>query len=129
MNMADKAKKTFIASDWGVAILKESRADSNWTDPQTGVKDAIFYMLLDGNSTEFVNEEGNYVTRIKSQEPGTKKPDAMMVRIPNGRAIFHTLPKKMMAHKETMLLMSLEDYEKLSAKVSAALTEGVHADA
>ena len=119
------AKKIFVAADWGIAILKGARADSNWTDPQTGVKDAIFYMLLDGNSSEFVNEEGNYVTRIKSQEPGVKKPDALMARIPNGRAIFHTLPKKMMAHKETMLLMPIEEYEKLCTKVSSALTEGV----
>jgi len=127
--MANKTKKTFVASDWGVAILKESKADSNWTDPQTGVKDAIFYMLLDGNSTEFVNEDGYHVTRIKAQEPGAKKPDTLMARVPNGRAIFHTLPKKMMAHKETMLLMSLEDFQKLSAKVSTALTEGVSATA
>ena len=123
MNMPNKlTKPLFVASQWVIANLKVS---DKWKDPVTGVRDSVYYMLDNGLSKQFTTEEGNYVTRIKSQEPGVKKPDALMARIPNGRAIFHTLPKKMMAHKETMLLMPIEEYEKLCTKVSSALTEGV----
>ena len=125
MNMADKAKKTFIASEWGIANLKESKATSQWTDPVTGIKDVIFYMVDNGLSKNFDTPDGNLGVVIKGRKPDMVEPDTKMVVIPNGRAVIATCPPQMMVHLETLALMSLEDFQKLSAKVSTALTEGV----
>ena len=130
MNMATAtAKNIFVASEWGIANLKESKATSQWTDPVTGIKDVIFYMVDNGLSKNFDTPDGNLGVVIKGRKPDMVEPDTKMVVIPNGRAVIATCPKQMMVHLETLALMSLEDFKKLSAKVSTALTEGVGATA
>ena len=126
MNMANKAKKTFIASEWIASNLKTSE---RWKDPATGVRGSAFYIGDNGLSRTFDTADGNVGTIITKAKPGEQEPPTLMVQVPNGLSQLDTIPKVMMMHKESLLLMSVEDYQKLSAKVSSALTEGVSATA
>tara|TARA_R110002110_G_scaffold359_4_gene1414 strand:+ start:4319 stop:4708 length:390 start_codon:yes stop_codon:yes gene_type:complete len=129
MNMAEKAKKIlppFIFTEWVLGILKVS---DKWKDPVTGIRDSIYYMGDNGLSKTLKTPEGNVGVIISKPKPGEVEPPTIMVQIPNGRAIIGTCPEQMMIHKSTLALMSLDDFQKLSTKVSSALTEGVGATA
>ena len=126
MNMASKEKKTFIASEWVPAILRTS---DRWLDPVTGLRGSAFYIGDNGLSNSFTTADGNTGVIISKPKAGEPEPPTRMVQVHNGLAVLDTLPKNMMMHKTTLSLMTVEDYKKLSAKVSTALTEGVSATA
>ena len=116
------AKKTFIASEWVLGNLKVS---DKWKDPVTGVRDSVYYMGDNGLSKSVTTPQGNVGVIISKPKPGEVEPPTILVQIPNGRAVIDTCPEQMMVHKSTLALMPLEDFQKLSTKVSTALTEGV----
>ena len=125
MNMAKKI--LFVASEWVTCNLRKSE---NWKDPVTGIRGSAFYIANNGLSKTFdTGENGNVGVIISKPKPGEQEPPTLMVQIPNGLAIFDTLPDVMMMHKDKLLLMEVSTYEKQLAKVSTALTEGVSATA
>ena len=122
--MATKTTMIFMASEWVLGNLKVS---DKWKDPVTGIRDTIYYMGDNGLSKTFDTPDGNVGVIISKPAPGEVEPPTIMVQIPNGRAIFATLPPQMMIHKTTLALLSPADFQKMSTKASKALDAGVTA--
>ena len=120
------AKNIFVVSEWVKATLRTS---DRWKDPLTGLRGSAFYIGDNGLSKSILTPDGNTGVIISKPKPGEVEPPTRMVQVHNGLAVLDTLPKEMMMHKATLALMSPEDFQKLSTKVSTALTEGVGATA
>ena len=124
--MAEKQKQVFIAEDWCISNLKQS---DRWKDPATGIRGSAYYMMDNGLSKSFTTDEGHFGVIINKPKPNEQEPPTIMVQIPNGLSMLEKLPEQMYMHKTTLILMPVEDYQKLSAKASKALTAGVQANA
>ena len=124
MNMASKTKKVLVVSEWIRANLKTSE---RWKDPATGVRGSAFYIGDNGLSRTFDTTDGNVGTIITKPKPGEQEPPTLMVQVPNGLSQLDTIPKIMMMHKETLLLMTLEDFHKVKARQEETLEDGVGA--
>ena len=124
MNMANKTKKIFVASEWVRANLRTSE---RWIDPATGVRGSAFYIGDNGLSSRMDTPDGYTGVIISKPKPGEVEPPTRMVQVHNGLAILDTLPKTMMMHKTTLALMPLEDFQKVKSRQEKTLDEGVGA--